>query len=112
MPPLGDIAYATGACSKCDDDNPLRSYRIVARFDTVVHVLYAWGRDSGSNFDVVMYLANKLPKHLGSVHGAVAGRRPLPALQSRVRRVYMSASDHGARRPRPLNAPGIARGRA
>jgi hypothetical protein len=28
-------------------------------------VLYAWGRDSGSNVDVVMHQANTLPKHLG-----------------------------------------------
>lgn len=69
MPPLGDIAYATGACFKCTDDNPLRSYRIVTRFDTVVYVLYAWGRDAGSNFDVVMFLANKLQKHLGQRQG-------------------------------------------
>ena len=65
MPPFGDIAYATGACTKCDDENPLRSYRVVARFDTVVYVLYSWGRDSSSNFEVVMYLANKLPRRLG-----------------------------------------------
>jgi hypothetical protein len=65
MPPFGDIAYATGACTKCDDENPLRSYRVVARFDTVVYVLYTWGRDSGSNFDVTMFLANKLPRRLG-----------------------------------------------
>ena len=71
MPPFGDISYATGACTKCDDENPLRSYRVVARFDNVVHVLYSWGRDSSSNFDVVMFLANKLPKRLG-VGGAPA----------------------------------------
>lgn len=65
MPPFGDVSYAIGACTKCDDENPLRSYRIVARFDTVVHVLYSWGRDSSSNFDVVMFLANKLPRRLG-----------------------------------------------
>ena len=65
VPPFGNIVYATGACTKCDDENPLRSYRVVARFDTVVHVLYTWGRDSSSNFDVVMFLANKLPRRLG-----------------------------------------------
>jgi hypothetical protein len=65
MPPFGDIAYAIGACTKCDDENPLRSYRVVARFDTVVYVIYSWGRDSSSNFDVVMFLANKLPRRLG-----------------------------------------------
>jgi hypothetical protein len=81
MPPLGDIAYATGACSKCVDDNPLRSYRIVTRFDTVVYVLYTWGRDAGANFDVVMFLANRLQKHLGElqepslshIHGTPTG---------------------------------------
>lgn len=65
--PIGDIAYATGACAKCNDENPLRSYRVVMRFDTVVHVLYSWGRDSSSNFDVVMFLVRKLPKHLADV---------------------------------------------
>ena len=65
MPPFGEIAYATRACTKCDDEIPLRSYRIVARFDTVVYVLYSWGRDSSSNFEVVMFLANKLPRRLG-----------------------------------------------
>jgi hypothetical protein len=75
MPPFGDIAYATGACTKCDDENPLRSYRVVARFDTVVYVIYSWGRDSSSNFDVVMYLANKLPKRLGlDMNPALTGR--------------------------------------
>ena len=64
MPPFGDTSYAIGACNKCDDENPLRSYRIVARFDNVVHVLYSYGRDSSSNFDVVMFLAYKLQKHL------------------------------------------------
>jgi hypothetical protein len=65
MPAFGDASHALGACSKCDDDNPLRSHRLVARFDTVVYSLYTWGRDAGANFDVVMYLALKLPKHLG-----------------------------------------------
>jgi hypothetical protein len=75
MPPLGDIAYATGACTKCDDENPIRSYRVVARFDAVVYVLYSWGRDSGSNFDVVMFLANKLPRRLSLEQGpALPGR--------------------------------------
>jgi len=55
----------TVGMTKCDDENPLRSYRVVARFDTVVYVLYSWGRDSSSNFDVVMFLANKLPRRLG-----------------------------------------------
>jgi hypothetical protein len=41
--PIGDISYATGACTTCNDENPLRSYRLVMRFDTVVHVLYSWG---------------------------------------------------------------------
>jgi hypothetical protein len=68
--PIGDIAYATGACFKCNDENPLRSYRLVMRFDTVVYVLYSYGRDSSSNFDVVMFLANKLPKHLGRAPGS------------------------------------------
>ncbi len=54
---IGDIAYATGACTKCNEENPLRSYRLVMRFDTIVYVLYSWGRDSSSNFDVVMFLA-------------------------------------------------------
>jgi hypothetical protein len=62
--PIGDIAYATGACTKCNEENPLRSYRLVMRFDTIVYVLYSWGRDSSSNFDVVMFLARKLPNHL------------------------------------------------
>ena len=31
----------------------------------MVHVLYSWGRDSSSNFDVVMFLANKLPRRVG-----------------------------------------------
>jgi hypothetical protein len=38
---------------------------VVERFDNVVHALYSWGRDSSSNFDVVMFLANKLPRRLG-----------------------------------------------
>jgi hypothetical protein len=67
IPGLGDDFHALGACYKCDDDNPLRSYRIVARFDNVVHVLYAWGRDAGTNVDTLMYLASKLPRRLGSV---------------------------------------------
>lgn len=65
MPGFGDAAHALGACVKCDDDNPLRSYRIVARFDTTVYLLYTWGRDSSANFDVVMALAFKMSKHLG-----------------------------------------------
>lgn len=65
MPGFGDLSRALGACYKCDDENPLRSYRIVARFDTAVYVIYSWGRDSSSNFDVVMFLASKLPKRLG-----------------------------------------------
>ena len=48
--------------------DPLRSYHVVARFDTVVYVLYSWGRDSSSNFDVVMFLANNLPRRLGLDH--------------------------------------------
>ena len=67
--PIGDISYATGACTKCNEENPLRSYRLVMRFDTIVYVLYSWGRDSSSNFDVVMFLARKLPKHLADVPG-------------------------------------------
>jgi len=55
---------ADRACFKCDDDNPLRSYRLVARSDNVVYLLYTWGRDAGANFNVVMDLAFKLPKHL------------------------------------------------
>jgi hypothetical protein len=67
MPPFGDAARSLGACYKCDDDNPLRSYRLVARFDTVVYMLYAWGRDAGTNFNVVMDLANRFAKHLAAV---------------------------------------------
>ena len=67
--PIGDVAYATGACTKCNEENPIRSYRLVVRFDTIVHVLYSWGRDSSSNFDVVMFLARKLQNHLGSIQG-------------------------------------------
>ena len=65
MPGFGDQAHALGACIKCDDDNPLRSHRLVARFDTTVYLLYTWGRDASANFDVVMNLAFKMAKHLG-----------------------------------------------
>lgn len=65
MPGFGDQAHALGACVKCDDDNPLRSYRLVARFDTTIYLLYTWGRDASANFDVVMSLAFKMAKHLG-----------------------------------------------
>ena len=65
MPGFGDAAHTLGACVKCDEENPLRSYRLVARFDTVVYLLYTWGRDSSANFDVVMNLAFKMEKRLG-----------------------------------------------
>jgi hypothetical protein len=64
MPGFGDASRSLGACYKCDDDNPLRSYRLVARFDNVVYMLYTWGRDAGANYNVVMDLAIKLQKHL------------------------------------------------
>jgi hypothetical protein len=60
MPPVGDEAHALGACFKCDEENPLRHYRLVIRSDRVVWLLYTWGRDSGSNFNVVMSLVDKL----------------------------------------------------
>ena len=66
MPGFGDASRSLGACYKCDDDNPLRSYRLVARFDTVVYMLYTWGRDAGANFNVVMDLANRFAKHLAA----------------------------------------------
>jgi hypothetical protein len=87
MPPFGDIAYATGACTKCDDENPLRSYRVVARFDSVVYVIYSWGRDSSSNFEVVMYLANKLPRRLGFEQGPNLPERFFQRVLSTVRGV-------------------------
>ena len=66
MPGFGDASRSLGACYKCDDDNPLRSYRLVARFDTVVYMLYTWGRDAGANFNIVMDLAFRFSKHLAT----------------------------------------------
>jgi hypothetical protein len=62
---LGDEAPALGACVKCDDENPLRSYRVVARFDHTRYLLYTWGRDSSADFDVLMNLAVKMSRRLG-----------------------------------------------
>ncbi len=60
MPALGDESHALGACYKCDEENPLRHYRVVIRADRVVWLLYTWGRDSGSNFNVVTRLLDRL----------------------------------------------------
>ncbi len=51
MPGLGDESHALGACFKCDDDNPLRHYRLVIRSGNTVLLLYTWGRDAGGIFN-------------------------------------------------------------
>jgi hypothetical protein len=71
----GDEARALGACNNCNDADPIRHYRIVFRRDSVVEVLYTYGRDSGNYFGVPMSFVLILDNRITA---PVAG--PLPEI--------------------------------